>query len=73
MNIRNLLCLTTILPAQFAPCPVALSDNAAPVTITLSHNDAPVGPFGIPANAAGPLITFSPPGTPATVIVWVKP
>jgi uncharacterized protein (TIGR03437 family) len=62
-----------LLPAQFGPCFVNLNNPATPVNITLSHNDDPVGPFNIPADAAGPLFNFLPPGTPTTLIVWVAP
>jgi uncharacterized protein (TIGR03437 family) len=62
-----------LLPMQFGPCSVNLNNQATAVSITLSHNDDPVGPFNIPANAAGPVLNFLPPGTPTTLIVWVSP
>jgi len=42
------------------------------VPIGLFYNNAPVGPLAVPADLAGPLVSFSPPGQPMPMIVWVK-
>ena len=59
------------LPASFAPC-AEVFKGAEGVPLTLTYNDAPVGPLSIPANAAGSVLTFSPPGVPMRMIVWVS-
>jgi len=59
------------LPASIAPCDEVLSGSEG-VPLTLSYNDAPVGPLYIPANLAGPVLSFSPPGQPMQMIVWVN-
>ena len=41
-------------------------------TVTLSYNDQPVGPFTVPGNLAGPVLNFSPPGTPIQMTVWTS-
>jgi uncharacterized protein (TIGR03437 family) len=52
------------LPASLAPCDQVFS-GAEGVPLTLSYNENPVGPFSIPADLSGALLSFSPPGDPA--------
>ncbi len=58
------------LPASLEPCAEFFSGTEG-VPLTLRYNDAPVGPLTIPANLAGPELSFSPPGEPMRMIVWV--
>jgi uncharacterized protein (TIGR03437 family) len=61
------------LPASGLPC-----ENFSPVQsetyfqVTLSYNGVPAGPLLVPANLAGPVLNFSPPGEPMPMIVWVQ-
>jgi uncharacterized protein (TIGR03437 family) len=63
------------LPPALLPC--GQDYIAAPAEtfypVTFSYNDAPVGPFFVPANLAGPVQNFSPPGTPMQMIIWATP
>lgn len=63
------------LPATLLPCDedfgVGQGENFIPVTFT-SYNGAPVGPLFVPANLAGPVLNFSPPGQPMQMVVWAK-
>ena len=59
------------LPASIAPCDQVFSGSQG-IPLTLRYNDQPVGPFSIPADLAGGLVSFSPPGAPMPMIVWVK-
>ncbi len=59
------------LPASFAQCNVFFS-GAQGIPLSLSYNNAPVGPLVVPADLAGPVLNFSPPGTPMLMIVWVQ-
>lgn len=60
------------LPASLAACGEDFSGTQG-VPLTLSYNDAPVGPFYIPADLAGPVLNFSPPGVPMPMTVWISP
>lgn len=59
------------LPASLAPCDQVFKGSEG-VPVTLSYNGAPVGPLYIPVDLAGPLLSFSPPGQPMQMIVWVR-
>jgi uncharacterized protein (TIGR03437 family) len=59
------------LPASLAACGEVFNGSEG-IPITLSYNNTPVGPLSIPADLAGPLLSFSPPGQPMQMIVWVK-
>ena len=63
--------LEVSLPVTFESCGEHFSGTAG-IPLTRSYNDAPVGPFNIPADLAGPALSFSPPGDPMRMIVWVK-
>jgi uncharacterized protein (TIGR03437 family) len=64
------------LPVSLLPCDEEYSynqgENYFPVTFT-SYNGAPVGPFYVPADLAGPVLSFSPPGIAMPMVVWVTP
>lgn len=63
--------LDVSLPASLAPCDEVFSGSYG-VPLTLSYNDAPVGPLYIPADLAGPTLSFSPPGQPMRMILWLR-
>jgi uncharacterized protein (TIGR03437 family) len=60
------------LPASLASCD-SVFNGPQGEAVSLRHNGAPVGPFNVPVNLAGPSVDFTPPGTPMTMIVWMKP
>jgi uncharacterized protein (TIGR03437 family) len=60
------------LPTSLAPCDEVFSGSQG-VPLTLTYNGAPVGPLYVPANLAGPVLSFSPPGQAVQLVVWVKP
>jgi uncharacterized protein (TIGR03437 family) len=59
------------LPATLTPCNVSFTGTQG-IPLALRYNDAPVGPLNIPANLAGPVLSFSPPGDPMWMIVWIE-
>lgn len=61
-----------IVPTSLAFCNQAF-DRAEAVSMTLSYNDEPVGPFAVPVNAGGLNLTFSPPGAPVRMFIWITP
>ena len=63
--------LDVSLPALLGSCDEVLNGSEG-VPLTLSYNGAPVGPLYIPSNLAGPVSSFSPPGEPMQMIVWVE-
>ncbi|MBZ5592797.1 MAG: SBBP repeat-containing protein [Acidobacteriia bacterium] len=62
------------LPASPLPCIEVFGSSQVEsyFAVALSFNGAPVGPLFVPADAAGPVLNFSPPGIPMPMIVWVK-
>ncbi|HZT33431.1 MAG TPA: SBBP repeat-containing protein [Bryobacteraceae bacterium] len=63
--------LDVSLPASFEPCGESFTGIQG-IPVTVSYRDAPVGPLYIPADLAGPVTAFLPPGEPMRMIVWVK-
>lgn len=62
--------LDVSLPASIAPCNQVFNGIQG-TPLTLSYNDEPVGPFSIPVDSAGSQLSFSPPGKPMRMIVWI--
>ena len=60
------------LPTSLAPCGEVFPSRTEGVPITLTYNSTPVGPLYVPANLAGPELTFTPPGSPMRMILWIK-
>ena len=60
------------LPASALPCWESFP-GVGYFPVTLSYNDMPVGPLAVPADLAGPVLSFTPPGQPLQMIVWVAP
>jgi uncharacterized protein (TIGR03437 family) len=59
------------LPESLEPCGELFSGTGG-VPLTLRYNDSPVGPLSVPANRAGPELSFAPPGEPVRMIVWMR-
>jgi uncharacterized protein (TIGR03437 family) len=60
------------LPVSGLPCEIVTAGQGETYfQVTLSYNGVPAGPLVVPANLAGPIQNFAPPGEPMQMVVWV--